>query len=31
MFNKHLFKVIISFCGVIAVGLILLVVFNSLK
>jgi hypothetical protein len=31
MFNKHLFKVIAGFCGMILLGLISLVIINSLK
>gem|GEM_PF-2628940 len=31
MFNKHLFKVLFSFLGVVAVGLILLVIIESFK
>lgn len=31
MFNSHLFKVIIGFCGVIVLGLISLVFIDSLK
>ena len=31
MVNKHLFKVLFSFLGVIVLGLILLVVFDSLN
>ena len=31
MFNRHLLKVILGFCGMILVGLILLVVINSYK
>ncbi|MCE9517737.1 hypothetical protein K8Q96_01905 [Candidatus Nomurabacteria bacterium] len=31
MFNKHLIKVILSFCGMILLGLITLVVINSLN
>ncbi len=31
MFNKHLLKVIIGFCGMIILGLILLVFIDSFK
>ena len=31
MFNKHLFKVLIAFTAVIAFGLIMLVVIDSMK
>lgn len=31
MFTKHLFKVIIGFCGMILLGLITLVVFDTYK
>lgn len=31
MFDKHFVKVVLGFCGVIVVGLILLVVIDSLK
>ncbi len=31
MFSKHLFKVIISFCGMIILGLAMLVIIDSFK
>ncbi|MDE2030813.1 MAG: hypothetical protein KGI58_00935 [Patescibacteria group bacterium] len=31
MFNKHLFKVVIGFCGMIIIGLVVLVVIDSFK
>lgn len=31
MFNSHLFKVLVGFCGMIIIGLISLVIINSLK
>lgn len=31
MFTKHLFKVIVGFCGMILLGLITLVVFDTYK